>query len=70
MLSPEHIIDTHSHLADALLSLGKAVATAQGVELAEIVEIARLLTAAQQKLHTTSRQSDGRAEAARWASGR
>jgi len=45
----------HHHLSAALLVLADAVATDKCGESLELVEVARLLTAAQQKLHVISK---------------
>ena len=45
----------HHHLSAALLVLADAVVTDKCIECLELVEVARLLTEAQQKLHVMSK---------------
>jgi hypothetical protein len=45
----------HDHLSAALLVLADAVATNKCIDLMELLEVARLLTEAQQKLHVISK---------------
>ena len=55
MSMSEHRNAIHDHLAAALLALAAAVAADNTGNCKDLVEIARLLTAAQQKLHDMSR---------------
>jgi hypothetical protein len=57
MNSPTRIqlIDVHSHLAAAIFALAETIKKAGPAERAQLAEIARLLTDAQQRISAVSR---------------